>query len=137
MERITYWHEKFFASVINIAFVVVIFIPLSFLININWRLLLILVFFVYNLFFLFFNRNRCLGMIILKTYWKKDYSFLNYFIFTILYTLSFSTLLFYIYFPLDLFLANMLLLQLPTIILKKTTFHRWLSGNIVGIKKVG
>jgi hypothetical protein len=135
MERITYWYEKLFASVINVAFVAIIFIPLSFFINIDWKFLLILIFFGYNLFFLIFNKNRCLGMIILKTYWKEDYSFFNYSIFIILYTLSFSTLLFYFYFPLDLFLANMLLLQLPTIVLKKTTFHGWLSGNIVGIKR--
>jgi len=74
-------------------------------------------------------------MIILNTYWKKDYSFFNYLIFVILYTLSFSTLLFYIYFPLDLFLMNMALLQLPTVILKKTTFHGLLSGNIIGVKR--
>jgi hypothetical protein len=135
MERETYWYEKLLASVINVTFVTMIFIPLSFLININWKLLLILIFFGYNLFFLFFNKNRCLGMIILNTYWKKDYSFFNYLIFVILYTLSFSTLLFYIYFPLDLFLMNMALLQLPTVILKKTTFHGLLSGNIIGVKR--
>jgi hypothetical protein len=135
MERITYWHEKLLASIINVSFVLAIFIPLLFLINMEWRLLLVLIFFIYNLLFLLFNNNRCLGMIILKTYWKKDYSFFNYFVFIILYTLSFSTLLFYAYFPFDLFLVNMLLLQLPTIIIKNTTFHGWLSGNIVGVKK--
>jgi len=136
MERITYWHEKLLASVINVIFVVIVFIPLNFLLDVNWKLLLISIFFGYNLFFLSFNQNRCPGMIILKTYWKKDYSFFNHFLFIILYTLSFSTLLFYIYFPLDLFLANMLFLQLPAMILRKTTFHGWLSGNIVGIKRI-
>jgi len=136
MKRVTYWYEKLLASVINVTFVVIIFIPLFFLTKFDWKFLLISIFFIYNLFFLIFNKNRALGMIILKTYWKKNYPFINCFIFIILYTLSFSTLLFYIYFPLDLFWANMLFLQLPTIILKKTTFHGWLSGNMIGVKRV-
>jgi len=133
--EITNWFEKLSVSIINVAFVVIIFIPLSFLLDINWRLLLILIFFTYNLFFLLFNHNRCLGTIILGFKWKKDYSFLNHLIFIILYTLSFSTLLFYIYFPFDLFLINMFLLQLPIVLIKGTTLHGFLSGNMVGVKR--
>jgi hypothetical protein len=73
-------------------------------------------------------------MIILKARWKGDNSYWNFLLFISLYTLSFSTLLFYIVFPFDLFLINMILLQIPTIILKKTTFHGFLSGNMIGIK---
>jgi len=136
MQRNTFWYEKLLASIINTFFVALIFIPLSFLTQLDWRILLVLVFFGYNLFFLIFNKNRCLGMIVLKTHWKDNHSYWDYLIFIILYTLSFSTLLFYIFFPLDLFLINMIFFQIPTVILKKTTLHGFLSGNMVGIKNI-
>jgi hypothetical protein len=74
-------------------------------------------------------------MIILGSKWKKKYPFLNQFIYIILYTLSFSTLLFYVFFPFDLFLANMFLFQLPMVLIKKTTLHGFLSGNMAGVKE--
>jgi len=73
-------------------------------------------------------------MVILGFRWKEDYPFLNQFVFIVLYTLSFSTLLFYFYFPLDLFLINMFLLQLPMVIIKKTTLHGFLAGKMLGVK---
>lgn len=133
-ENFTNWFDKLFASIINVFFVVIIFIPLSLLLNINWKLLLILIFFTYNLIFLLFNNNRCPGMVILGFRWKEDYPFLNQFVFIVLYTLSFSSLLFYFYFPLDLFLINMFLLQLPMVIIKKTTLHGFLAGKMLGVK---
>jgi len=133
-ENFTNWFDKLLASIINVFFVLIIFIPLSFLVNINWKLLLILIFFTYNLIFLLFNNNRCLGMVILGFRWKEDYPFLNQFLFIVLYTLSFSTLLFYFYFPLDLFLINMFLLQLPMVVIKKTTLHGFLAGKMLGVK---
>ncbi len=73
-------------------------------------------------------------MTIVGTYWAKDYPLKNQLIWLSLYTLSFSTLLFWVFFPFDLFLINMLCLQLPMILIKKTTLHGFLSGQMVTIK---
>jgi len=128
--------EKLLTSVFNIFFVLLIFLPFYFLIQGIFikKLVLIGIFFCYNLIFIISSKNRCLGMMIMKTKYKKKYSKSQYFLYSIFYTLSFSTLLFWIIFPFDLFLANMLLLQLPAVIFKKTTFHGYLAGNIMTVR---
>lgn len=90
----------------------------------------ILVVLVYDLGIAVFNNNRCLGMIIMGTYWNKEYSMKQRIIYALLYTLSYATVVFYIFFPFDLLIVNLFLLQLPFVILKKTTLHGYLSGNI-------
>lgn len=129
--------QKILPSVINVAIVLLLSTPFLLLLNksIIIKLVIIAIFFLYNLIFLIFTHNRDLGMIIIGTDWKENYPVINQLIYMILYTLSFSTLLFWIYFPFDLFLANMILLQLPTIILTDTTFHGYLSGNMVTMIK--
>ena len=92
-------------------------------------------FFLYKLVFVIFNNNRTLGMIITKTYWQEEYSLKKQLLHSVLYTASFSTLLFWVYFPFDLFIANILILQIPTILLKNMTFHEYLSGGMKAIKK--
>jgi hypothetical protein len=126
--------EKLATSAINVFFVLVIFLPF-FLVDdiLTKKLVLIVIFFGYNIVFLIFNQNRCLGMIIMKSRYAKKYSKSQHLIYSVLYSLSFSTLLFWIFFPFDLFLFNMLLLQLPTVIIKKTTLHGYLSGNITTV----
>ncbi|MBT4174261.1 hypothetical protein HOC80_04790 [archaeon] len=128
--------EKLIPSVLNVFFAFIIFLPFYFSITNSFtkKLVFIGIFFCYNLIFLIFNDNKCLGMIIMKTNYAKKYSKLQHFLYSILYTLSFSTLLFWIFFPFDLFLFNMLVLQLPIIILKKTTLHGYLSGNITTVR---
>ena len=76
-----------------------------------------------------FNQNRCLGMMLFGTTWSRSKKKGHEHLFIILYTVSFSSLFFSIWFPFDLFLVNILLLQLPSILLTKTTFHGFLSGN--------
>jgi hypothetical protein len=128
--------EKLLASIINVFVVGIVFFPFVFL-DINWftkKLILIAIFLFYNVFFLIFNKNRCIGMICLRTKWKENYPIINQVIYILLYTLSFSTLLFHIYFLFDLFLINMIFLQLPMVILKKTTLHGYLSGNMITVK---
>jgi hypothetical protein len=132
----TNWFDKLFASIINVAFVVTFLVPLNYLLNINWKILLIGIFFLYNLYFLIFNKNRCLGMVLLGFRWKRDYKLYNHLIFIVLYTLSFSTLLFHIFFPFDIFLINMFLFQLPMVLKHKTTLHGYLSGKMVGMKYI-
>lgn len=122
--------QKLLPSVINAALVFFVSLPLLEILPIyQWKLAVIGIFFIYNLFFLIFNRNRCLGMIMCGTYWNGKVHFKNEILFIFLYTLSFSTLLFSVYIPFDIFLVNMFLLQLPTIQLTGTTLHSYLSGN--------
>lgn len=135
--RPTIIFQKILPSVINVAIVLLLSTPFLLLFNksIIIKLVIIAIFFLYNLIFLIFHHNRDLGMIIVGTDWKENYPVINQLIYIILYTLSFSTLLFWLYFPFDLFLANMILLQLPTIILTGTTFHGYLSGRMVTVVK--
>ena len=127
--------KKIVSSLINVFFFLIIFSPFYFFINDNFlkKISLIGLFFIYNLFFLLFNKNRCLGMIITKTRYKKEYPKWRHLLYDTLYTLSFSTLLFWVFFPFDLFLFNMLILQLPTLIFKRTTLHGYLAGGITSI----
>ncbi len=133
--RETSTFQKVATSAINVIIVLIIFVPFYFLItdSLTRKLILIIIFFVYNLSFLIFNDNRCIGMILMKTKYAKKYPKRNHLIYVVLYTLSFSTLLFWIFFPFDLFFFNMLVLQLPIVLTKKTTLHGYLSGNIVTV----
>jgi hypothetical protein len=97
--------------------------------DLKWKIAVIAIFFVYNLGFALFNENRCLGMIIAKTSWQKEFSLFQKLVYTVLYTLSFSTIFFWVVFPFDLLLANLLILQLPLILLRQTTLHAFLSGK--------
>ena len=129
--------EKALPSLVNVLIIATLSSPL---IWIPWdiatkKIITIGLFFFYNLFFLVFNNNRCLGMIIIDTHWEKDYPLKNKLVFILLYSLSFSTLFFWFFFPFDLLLFNMLVLQLPLILIKGTTLHGFLSGDMVTIKK--
>jgi hypothetical protein len=134
--RETNFIEKLLASVTNVLIVGIFFFPVIFfdLDLISKKIIFISLFLLYNLLVLIFNKNRCFGMIIFKTQWKEKYPFANQIIYILLYTLSFSTLLFWVYFPLDLFLLNMIVFQLPVVIAKKTTLHGYLSGNMITVK---
>lgn len=129
--------EKITTSFINVLSALIIFLPFYFTID-NFlvkKIIFIFIFLAYNLIFLIFNKNRCLGMIIMKTKYEKEYPKIKHFVYIILYTLSFSSLLFWINFPFDLFLLNIFFIQLPIVIIKKTTLHWYLSGNIITVKR--
>ena len=102
--------EKLFLSSIKLIISLIISTPFFLLwgLSVEWKISVIVISFLYSVFFLIFNKNRGMAMIITRTYWEKHYSWLNHVIFIILYTLSFSTLFFWIVFPFDLFIANML-----------------------------
>lgn len=134
--RETNFVEKLLASVVNLAVVGIVFFPFLFL-DVSWltkKLILVAIFLLYNAVVLIFNKNRCIGMVCLGTKWKERYLLIRQIVYVLLYTLSFSTLLFWIYFPFDLFLSNMVFLQLPAVMLEKTTLHGYLSGNMVTVK---
>ncbi len=129
--RITNVLEKLLPSAINL--VVVLLLASPFLIiwgaGLKWKVVTIGIFAVYNLAFAVFNKNRCLGMMLLHTYWQKDFSLLQKLIYVILYTASFATFFYWVYFPFDLLLVNLLLVQLPFVLIKQTTLHGYLAGN--------
>lgn len=124
--------QKLTTSTINVIIVLIIFLPFYFFIDniLIKKLILISIFFIYNILFILLKNNRCIWMIIMKTKYTTRPNKLQYLIYTILYTLSFSTLLFWFFFPFDLFLFNIIILQLPVIIFKKTTLHWYISWNI-------
>ncbi len=126
--------EKLLPSVINASFVFLASLPLLKTLSFNeWKIAVVAIFFIYNLFFLVFNGNRCLGMILVRTRWGRRAGFQKEFLYICLYTLSFSTLFMSVWFPFDVFLANMLLLQVPSILFTGTTFHGYLSGNTCSV----
>lgn len=130
-ERPTNIYEKLVPSLINAVVVLVISLPFFLLWGhgLKWKMAVIAIFFVYNLGFAIFNKNRCLGMIIAKTSWQKEFNLIQKLVYTVLYTLSFSTIFFWIVFPFDLLLVNLLILQLPLVLLRQTTLHAFLSGK--------
>jgi len=125
--------EKLIPSLINASTALILSIPfyLYWGLNIKWKLIAILIFYIMQVLDTHENiKFRCFGMRIFGTVWEKNYSRLQRNVYSILYTLNFSTLFFHIYFPFDLFLANMLLLQLPSVLISKTTFHGLLAGGL-------
>jgi hypothetical protein len=74
-------------------------------------------------------------MIILNIDWKEQYPFKQQIFYVFLYSLSFSTIVVWVFFPFDLLLFNLLCIQLPTVLLTGTTLHGHLSGRMSGYKK--
>jgi hypothetical protein len=125
--------EKIIPSIINIFLTFIISSPflIYFGMNLSWKVIYIAIFFVYNLFFEY-KYDRCLGMMILRTRYKNKRSNIQKTIYVFLYTLSFSTLLFYIWCPFDLLLINLLFLQLPSVLFFGTTLH----GLVINTKTI-
>ncbi len=132
MNKITTALEKFFASVINVVFILLITFPFLFIygFSLKWKFINIFAFLLYELILVFTKQKRDLGMMVIRSYWKKPFTNTRYIIFNIFYTLSFSTLFFYFAFPGDLLLINLLLIQLPFVIITKYTLHGYLSGMV-------
>ncbi len=127
--------QKALASGINLLVVGILFLPflLLELPRSIEKIIFLTLFFLYKMTFLLLNRNRTVGMIVAGTYWKTEYPFTRKTAHALLYTASVSTLLFWIVFPFDLFLANMLFLQLPFLLRKKMTFHEYLAGKMEAV----
>jgi len=129
--------QKLSVSTINVIFVLILSIPFYVLFgfSVPYKLALVIIFFLYNLLFIFTTKNRCLGMIILNIHWKEDYPLINQIVYVLLYTLSFSTAVIWIFFPFDLLLVNLLFVQLPFVLKTGTTAHGYFSGKMSGYKK--
>lgn len=129
-EKTTGPTEKFGASLLNAIIALGLSVPFLIILGptIYWRISVIIIFGLYESFIFIFQKDRCFGMKIMDTYWRKHYTFKQHIMFNIFYTLSFSTVLIYIWFPLDLLLINLLLVQLPMSLITGTTLHGYLSG---------
>ena len=86
-----------------------------------WRLCFLALFFFYSLIF----AERCLGQMACHTYQNQPTDVA----FAALYTASAATLLFWLWIPFDLALANGLFLQLPCLILFRNTPHGLIAGR--------
>ena len=120
---------KLLPSLANVAITFVFALPFLYFygFSLEWKLAWIGIFFGYNLFceIVF---GRCVGMMLCNTEYETCKSFLKNVLYVFLYTISFSTLLFYIWFPFDLLAINLFAIQLPCILLTGTTLHGLLSG---------
>lgn len=126
---------KLLPSVINILFTFILSFPFLVIYGntTKWKIIWIGIFFLYNCVFEF-TYNRCLGMILFKTYYENKRTLLQKIVYIFLYTASFSTLLFYIWFPFDLLIFNILGIQLPFVLLTGNTFHGFVSGKIKTVR---
>jgi len=129
--------QKLSVSIINVVFVLLISAPifLTYGFGLEYKISLVVIFLIYNLIFIFTTKNRCLGMILLNIYWKEEYPLKKQIIYAFLYTLSFSTAVIWIFFPFDLLLVNLLLIQLPFVLKTGTTVHGYFSGKMSGYVK--
>ncbi len=130
--------EKLITSLINASVAFLFLMPFMWVdfSTLELKLLFIALFFAENLLAIFFLDYRLPGMQFQDTRWKKSYSKSLQFVHAILYTASFASMLFWIWIPGDLLVLNILLLQLPCILLTKTTLHGFLAGNMVDVKRL-
>ena len=137
MQRATNFLEKLLPSVINLLLISIItyllVLTFSFDRLLYIQLTFILVALIYDVSIAIFNQNRCLGMIIMNTHWDKDYPLKQNIVYALLYTLSYASVVFFIFFPFDLLIFNLLFLQLPFVLTKKTTLHGYLSGKMITV----
>lgn len=115
--------DKLLTSALNVLIVVLISLPFILIAEslIVKKFIIIGIFLLYCLFISIFNKGIYPYMALSGEKWKENYPLKKHVIHSVLYTLSFSTLLFSIFFPFDVFIFNMLLLQLPMLIFKKMT----------------
>jgi hypothetical protein len=108
--------KKLTASSVNVSVVFSITAPVYFFLGIDaWRVSCVIIFFSYNLLL----SHRCLGQMIARTYQSEPTNVA----YAALYTASASTLLWWIWLPLDLALANGLFLQIPCLLIYGNTPH--------------
>jgi ribosomal protein L37AE/L43A len=114
--------KKATASAVNVTVVFTATSPIYYFLGIDvWRIVCIALFFSYNL----LQPRRCLGQRVAHTYQNEPTNLS----FAALYTASTATLLWWVFVPLDLALANGLLIQLPCLALRGNTLHGLLTGR--------
>jgi hypothetical protein len=122
MDKLWTITRKATASTVNVFFVFTLTLPFYFVLGMQWwRASCIALFFIYNLAL----SHRCLGMIVAHTRQNLPTSPA----YAALYTASAATLLFWIWFPLDVALANGLFVQLPCLLVYGNTLHGLMTGR--------
>jgi ribosomal protein L37AE/L43A len=122
MSRLWQITHKATASSVNVAVVFVLTGPVYLAAGVEWwRGSCIVLFFSYNLAL----SHRCFGQMIARTRQNLPTNPA----YAALYTASFSTLLFWAWFPLDVALANGLFVQLPCLMLYGNTLHGLATGR--------
>ena len=126
--------QKLLVSIINTGLVIMLSIPFLILLGFTfeYRLILVLIFLAYQLMILLSPSRRSIGAILTHSFWNKNYSLKNHFIYAFLYSLSFSTFVIWIVFPFDLLIVNILFIQWPFVKWTGYTLHGYLSGKMVG-----
>jgi len=130
--------EKLLNSAINALVALALSVPALFLSLslVQLKLIIVTVFFLENLEAILFHNYQLPGMRILGTRWKARYSTSQQLVHAILYSASFSSLLFWVWYPGDLLLFNLLCLQLPCVLMTGTTLHGLLAGKMVDVKNL-
>ncbi len=137
--RRTYWHEKLAASLVNFTIVLTgtacICLPCGYD-GIQSKIVFLAVSLAYLLAALLPADHRSVGMKLAGVHWAESYSRSRLLVYGLFYLLSFSTVLFYLWWPFDLLVINLLLVQMPCIFLTGTTLHGFLSGGIRTVKRL-
>lgn len=99
-----------------------------------WKLTWLGIFLLYCLVSeLFFGRD--LGMKLCGTVYERPRTAPQKAVYAALYTLSFSSVVFYVWLPFDLLIANLLFVQLPAVYLTGNTAHGYISGNVRTVRR--
>jgi hypothetical protein len=129
--------EKLLTSLINGLVAVIASLPWLLLQPelLHYQLLLVALFLAENLVAAARGDRRLPGMWLQGTVWQHRYPLRQHLLHALLYSASFATAVFWVWFPGDLLLINLLLLQLPCVRLTGTTLHGWLAGGMVDVKR--
>jgi hypothetical protein len=122
--------EKLFPSLLNAVIAFGLATPALLLWgpDFRWKISVIALFALYESYVFLARKDRCFGMKVMDTYWGKRYTVWHHIVYNTLYTASFATLFLQVWFPLDIFLINIFLIQFPFVLLTGTTLHGYLSG---------
>lgn len=127
--------QKAFASLANVGLAFVVSLPVgyAFGFGFEWKIAMISMFFIYNVVTVFTPGFRGLGMRGVGTQWERNYPWWQRILYSIFYTASLATLLFWMFFPLDIFILNMIA-QLVAVRLTGTTVHGLLAGGMRSVQ---
>lgn len=104
--------EKLLTSAVNVAVALLLFLPFLLLDWPVWKLKLVLIglFFGENVVAILFFAYRLPGMVLQGAQWQRAYPLRQQLLHATLYSASFATLVYWVWFPGDLLLVNLLLL---------------------------
>jgi hypothetical protein len=126
--KITSTLYKVLPSAINVVATFILTLPflLLFGMGTSWKVVWVLIFFLYNVLFEYWY-DRSPGMMIFETVYESRMTLSKRFLYLFLYTVSFASLVFHEWFPFDLFILNGVA-QFICVQLTGTTIHGLLSG---------